>query len=178
MSSPTNHALLSASSAHRWLSAPPLPRLEQFFPHPTSNAAAEGTAAHALGEYKVHRALGHSFKHSTSNYQSNEMESYTDDYYSYVLEQFKAANQHQDCDDLTQQIMDLRKQKEKVQSQETEHQVKLYNLDEINQLVDLHKYGLVDFDEQLVRRLIEKITIFQRYLEFTLKDGEVIRVNM
>ena len=74
--------------------------------------------------------------------------------------------------------MDLRKQKEKVQSQETEHQVKLYNLDEINQLVDLHKYGLGDFDEQLVRRLIEKITIFQRYLEFTLKDGEVIRVNM
>lgn len=32
MSSPTHHALLSASSAHRWLSAPPLPRLEQYFP--------------------------------------------------------------------------------------------------------------------------------------------------
>ncbi len=28
----------------------------------------------------------------------------------------QAANQHQDCDALTQQIMDLRKQKEKVQS--------------------------------------------------------------
>lgn len=39
-------------------------------------------------------------------------------------------------------------------------------------------YGLVDFDEQLVRHLVEKITIFQRYMEFTFKDGEVIRVNM
>ena len=90
----------------------------------------------------------------------------------------QAANQHQDCDALTQQIMDLRKQKEKVQSRETNQQAKLHSLDEINKLVELHKYGLVDFDEQLVRRLVEKITIFQRYMEFTFKDGEVIRVNM
>ena len=90
----------------------------------------------------------------------------------------QTANQHQDCDALTQQIMDLRKQKEKVQSRETDQQVKLHSLDEINKLVELHKYGLVDFDEQLVRRLVEKITIFQRYMEFTFKDGEVIRVNM
>ena len=82
MSSPTNHALLSASSAHRWLSAPPLPCLERFFPHPTSSAAAEGTAAHALGEYKVHRALGHQFTRPVSDYQSDEMETYTDDYCS------------------------------------------------------------------------------------------------
>ena len=74
--------------------------------------------------------------------------------------------------------MDLRKQKEKVQSRETNQQAKLHSLDEINKLVELHKYGLVDFDEQLVRRLVEKITIFQRYMEFTFKDGEVIRVNI
>ena len=90
----------------------------------------------------------------------------------------QATNQHQDCDALTQQIMDLRKQKEKVQSRKTNQQTKLHSLDEINELVDLHKYGLVDFDEQLVRRLVEKITIYKRYMEFTFKDGEVIRVNM
>ena len=90
----------------------------------------------------------------------------------------QAANQHQDCNALTQQIMDLRKQKEKVQSRETNQQVKLHSLEEINELVEFHKYGLVDFDEGLVRRLIEKITIYQRYMEFTFKDGEVIRINM
>ena len=74
--------------------------------------------------------------------------------------------------------MDLRKQKEKVQSRETNQQAKLHSLDEINKLVELHKYGLVDFDEQLARRLVEKITIFKRYMEFTFKDGEVIKVNM
>lgn len=57
--------------------------------------------------------------------------------------------------------MDLRKQKEKVQSRETNQQAKLHSLDEINKLVELHKYGLVDFDEQLVRRLVEKMALRQ-----------------
>ncbi|MCD7085629.1 hypothetical protein LTY21_03730 [Limosilactobacillus fastidiosus] len=61
---------------------------------------------------------------------------------------------------------------------ETDQQAKLHSLDEINKLVELHKYGLVDFDEQLVRLLIEKITIFQRYMEFTFKDGEVTKIKM
>lgn len=90
----------------------------------------------------------------------------------------QAANQHQDCDYLIQQIMDLRKQKEKVQSRETNQQAKRHSMNEINELVDLHKYDLVDFDEQLVWRLVAKITIFKRYMEFTFKDGEVIKVNM
>lgn len=49
MASPKIHATLSASSAHRWLSAPPLPQLEKYFPKDASPMAAEGTAAHALG---------------------------------------------------------------------------------------------------------------------------------
>ncbi|MGO4864397.1 DUF2800 domain-containing protein [Ligilactobacillus ruminis] len=69
------------------LSGSPLSRLEQYFPHPASTAAAEGTSAHALGEYKIHRVLGHKFKRPISDYQSDEMESYTDDYCAYVMEQ-------------------------------------------------------------------------------------------
>lgn len=94
------------------------------------------------------------------------------------IQLIQAANQHQNCDALTQQIMDLRKQKEKVQSREAKQQAKLHSIDEINKLIEFHKYGLVDFDEGLVRRLVEKITIFKRYMEFTFKDGEVIKVNM
>ena len=93
------------------------------------------------------------------------------------MQLIQTANQHQDCDALTQQIMDLRKQKEKVQNRDTNNQVKLQSLDEINEFVNKHKYGLVDFDEQLVRRLVEKITIYQRYMEFTFKDGEVIKIK-
>lgn len=68
MSSSTYHALLSASSANHWISAPPLLRLEQYFLHSISSAVAERIAGHALGEFKIHRLLGDKFKRSTSDY--------------------------------------------------------------------------------------------------------------
>ncbi|WP_446923914.1 DUF2800 domain-containing protein, partial [Klebsiella pneumoniae] len=45
-----NHALLGASSAHRWLVCPPLARLEEKIKDRGSSFAEEGTAAHELAE--------------------------------------------------------------------------------------------------------------------------------
>ena len=50
---PSKHALLSASSSHRWLNCNPSARLEQEFADRETEAAAEGTAAHALCEHKL-----------------------------------------------------------------------------------------------------------------------------
>ena len=47
---PTKHALLSASSASRWLNCPPSARLGENYEDKPSEYAAEGTEAHALGE--------------------------------------------------------------------------------------------------------------------------------
>lgn len=44
------HAILSASGAHRWLECTPSARLEMKFPDKTSEYAEEGTVAHALAE--------------------------------------------------------------------------------------------------------------------------------
>lgn len=49
------HALLSASSAHRWLMCPPSATLEQQFPDEGSSYAAEGTLAHSIAELKVRK---------------------------------------------------------------------------------------------------------------------------
>ncbi|MFA5634597.1 MAG: DUF2800 domain-containing protein [Anaerovoracaceae bacterium] len=51
------HAVLSASSSHRWTNCTPAARLELEFDDNESSAAAEGTAAHALAEHKLRRAL-------------------------------------------------------------------------------------------------------------------------
>lgn len=48
-----DHALLSASSAHRWLKCTKSARLEEQFPDTTSEAAEEGTLAHKLAELRV-----------------------------------------------------------------------------------------------------------------------------
>lgn len=91
MASHKVHATLSASSAHRWLNAPPLPQLEKLFPNPASPMAEEGTAAHALGEYKLRKALGQDSKRPVSDFQSDDMEAFTDDYCDYVMEQYRQA---------------------------------------------------------------------------------------
>lgn len=48
-----DHALLSASSAHRWMCCPPSAKLEDKLPDTTSEAAAEGTLAHKVCELKL-----------------------------------------------------------------------------------------------------------------------------
>lgn len=46
----SSHALLSPSSAHRWLNCPLAPRLEAQMPEKTSEYAQEGTVAHSVCE--------------------------------------------------------------------------------------------------------------------------------
>lgn len=50
---PNEHALLSASSASRWLVCTAAPRFEEQFPETTSEYAEEGRLAHAICELKV-----------------------------------------------------------------------------------------------------------------------------
>ena len=50
MPTPNKHALLSASSAYRWLECTAAPHFEENFPDGTSTYAEEGTLAHAICE--------------------------------------------------------------------------------------------------------------------------------
>lgn len=80
------HALLNASSAHRWLTCPPLPRLENFFEKEVSEVANEGTDAHRLSEYKLRKVLGEKVRKPKLKYFDKDMDSYTDDYVNYIVE--------------------------------------------------------------------------------------------
>lgn len=91
---PEKHAKLSASSAHRWMNCNPSANLEREFADRTSEAAAEGSAAHALCEHKLRKALKMRSTRPISKYDSDEMEMYTDSYVEFVLEQIEVAKQH------------------------------------------------------------------------------------
>lgn len=80
------HALLSASSSHRWLHCPPSARLEEQFENTTSVFAAEGTAAHELSEHKLRSFLGIKSMRPISDFDSEELESYTDVYVDFATE--------------------------------------------------------------------------------------------
>ena len=90
---PSKHAVLSASSSHRWLNCNPSARLELEFEDRETEAAAEGTAAHALCEHKLRRALKMRSKKPVSPYDSDEMDAYTDGYVQFVMEALEEARQ-------------------------------------------------------------------------------------
>ncbi len=89
----SDHAVLSASGSHRWLNCLPSARLELEFENNESNAAAEGTAAHALCEHKLKKALHMRSKRPVSSYNTDEMEEHSDAYVEFVMEQFELAKQ-------------------------------------------------------------------------------------
>ena len=88
-----NHALLSASSSHRWLNCPPSARLCEGYDDKGSDFAAEGTDAHSLCEYKLKEALGLPAEDPTENltWYDSEMEDCANGYAAYVLELVEEA---------------------------------------------------------------------------------------
>lgn len=90
---PNTHAVLSPSSAERWLHCTRSARLEQQFTDQPTFASAEGTAAHALAEHKLRKALKMRSRRPISEFDSDEMEELTDAYRDYVLEQLETERQ-------------------------------------------------------------------------------------
>lgn len=72
---PTQHALLSASSAHRWLHCTGSPLLEKDFPDSTSVYAQEGTLAHELCELKLMAYTGEITKRKLTSMKNKLMKS-------------------------------------------------------------------------------------------------------
>lgn len=88
-----NHALLSASSSHRWLNCPPSARLCEGYDDKGSDFAAEGTDAHALCEFKLRTALGMEAKDPTEDlsWYNSEMEECANGYAAFVMELVEEA---------------------------------------------------------------------------------------
>lgn len=88
------HALLSASGAHRWLICTPSARLEEQFSDTTSEYAKEGTLAHEIAELKLRKYYIEPMSQSTFTRRLNkfkkhdlfqeEMLKHTDTYLEYL----------------------------------------------------------------------------------------------
>lgn len=89
------HALLSASSAHRWISCPPSALLSKKFEDASSSFAQEGTDAHTLAQYKLEKLLGLDTKDPTESlsFYDEEMNSHAEYYAAFVIEQLEKARE-------------------------------------------------------------------------------------
>lgn len=89
------HALLSASSAHKWISCPPSALLSKKFEDAASSFAQEGTDAHTLAQYKLEKLLGLDTKDPTESlsFYDEEMNSHAEYYAAFVIEQLEKARE-------------------------------------------------------------------------------------
>ena len=92
---PKAHAILSASSSHRWLNCPPSARLCETYEDKGSDYAAEGTDAHSLCEYKLRKALGMGAVDPSEHltWYNEEMEDCANGYATYIMELVESAKE-------------------------------------------------------------------------------------
>ena len=84
---PEVHSVLGASAADRWMNCRPSAQLTAGMEDEATTFAAEGTAAHALCEWKVRKALKmRAGRRPTSDYWTDEMEEFTDDYRDFIMD--------------------------------------------------------------------------------------------
>lgn len=84
---PEVHSVLGASAADRWMNCTPSAQLTAGMEDETTTFAAEGTAAHALCEWKVRKALKmRAGRRPISDYWTDEMEEFTDDYRDFIMD--------------------------------------------------------------------------------------------
>lgn len=107
---PVNHAILSASSSHRWLNCPPSAKLCANTEDTGSEYAREGTCAHELCEYKVRKMLGENVQNPAEDldFYDSEMEECSENYVQYIAEIL--ADVKQKCTDpitLVEQHLDF-----------------------------------------------------------------------
>lgn len=183
-----DHALLSASGSARWLNCTPSPLLEEQYPDNDSEAAAEGTAAHELAEYKLRVLKGSKFQQRpTSKWDSEEMESHTDDYADHVMATLAHAQETSPAATLliehrldfshlvpegfgtgdaiiiaddTMTIIDLKYGKGVEVSAEANPQMRLYALGALHQfgmIYDIRKVKMVIFQPRLNNTSIDEI---------------------
>ncbi len=94
---PIKHAMLGASGAHRWLNCTPSAKWESTFPEsPSSEAAEEGTLAHAIAEEHLTRLLAGKKVATSAKLKKHPlykpaMEEHVDVYTDYVLEHYNEA---------------------------------------------------------------------------------------
>lgn len=91
----SKHAILSASSSHRWIACPPSALECAKLPDASSEFAKQGTDAHRLSEYKLKKSLGEKVHNPQKRlaYFDEEMDESSNDYAQFVMEKLATAKE-------------------------------------------------------------------------------------
>ncbi len=96
-----------------------------------------------------------------------------------VLQQelLKKANNKDDYDTVADEIFRLRELKTKSNTDSVLRDERLARITEVCDFLKEQPHEITDFDESLVRRMVQKITVFEGHFTVEFKDGVSIDIN-
>ena len=87
------------------------------------------------------------------------------------------ASRQEDYDDAAQEILKLRKQKDKAAQNDTSRTEMLDRINELQDLIRRQGDTVTEFDETLVRHLLEKVNVHDEKLIFEFKSGVNVEIE-
>ena len=94
------------------------------------------------------------------------------------VELLKKAQAKQPFDDITEQIEALRRQKREMLLEDANRQADVTHVYEMDTFLDELDTKVTEYDETLVRRFIERITVYDKHCKVTFKSGAEIKIKM
>ena len=92
-------------------------------------------------------------------------------------ELIKKANNKQDYDAIADEILRLREQKEQSEVDSHHREETMNRIKELQDFIAKQKTDITEFDEALVKKLIEKITVFADHFTVEFKSGLTIDIE-
>ena len=92
-------------------------------------------------------------------------------------ELIKKANNKQDYDAIADEILRLREQKEQSEVDSHHREEAMNRIKELQDFISKQKTDITEFDEALVKKLIEKITVFADHFTVKFKSGLAIDIE-
>lgn len=92
-------------------------------------------------------------------------------------ELLKVANAKKDYTDLVERVEELRNEKEKILLEMAEEKNEQIRLMELEEFLDSQQLEIERYDEELVRKLLEKIVVYEEKLKVIFKSGIEIDIN-
>lgn len=89
----------------------------------------------------------------------------------------KVANAKKDYTDLADRVEELRNEKEKILLEMAEEKNEQSRLMELEEFLGNQELEIESYDEELVRKLVEKIVIYEEKLKVIFKSGIEIDIN-
>lgn len=92
-------------------------------------------------------------------------------------ELLKVANAKKDYTDLADRVEELRNEKEKILIEMAEEKNEQSRLMELEEFLKNQELEIESYDEELVRKLVDKIVVYEEKLKVVFKSGIEIDIN-